>query len=213
MKKFIKITIIFLIIFAWIFSGWPAISLQAQEATSTTTLDSTETSTSETANSTPEVSPPPIEEPASQIEVPPEEEFIEEPAPQLQPQSEPMQSPPLLKERKLTKEIHIDAGARHSCAAKNFNLNISGVNQAIVELEFTGMRSDSENLEIGSLPFGIDIVFLNNDAYEYRPQRIDSGAVLQITNQPGSQKGNFSIPIIYTSGNSATVCQINVINF
>jgi hypothetical protein len=36
---------------------------------------------------------------------------------------------------------------------------------------------------------------------------------LEIVNQPGSQKGNFSIPIIYTSSNSTTVCQINVINF
>jgi hypothetical protein len=213
MKKFIKITIIFLIITAWIFSGWPAISLQAQEATSTTTLDSTETSTPETTNSTPEVSPPPIEEPASQIKGSQEEEFVNELASQPEQELESLLSPQkLIKERKFERLVHFDKNPQHACIAKNFNVDLSGNNQSVVELEFTGMRSDSENLEIGSLPLGIDIVFLNNAAYEYQPQKSDSGAVLQITNQPGSQKGNFSIPIIYTSGNSTTVCQINVIN-
>jgi hypothetical protein len=156
---------------------------------------------------------------ASQSEISPEES-VDEPEPQPESQLESIQptSPTSLpkeriKERKLTKEIHIDARALHSCAAKNFSINLSGVNQVIAELEFTGMRSDFENLEIGSLPSGIDVIFLNNAAYEYWPQKRDGGVVLQITNQSGSQKGNFNIPIIYTSGNSTTVCQINVINF
>jgi hypothetical protein len=153
------------------------------------------------------------EELASQSEIVPEEESVDkpEPQPELQPESTPPTPP--LKERKLTKEIHIDIGARHSCAAKNFNVNLSGKNQAVVELEFTGMRSDSENLEIGSLPLGIDVTFLNNGDYSWSPSKSDSSAILQIVNQPGSQKGNFSIPIIYTSGNSTTICQINIINF
>jgi hypothetical protein len=147
-----------------------------------------------------------------QTEVPPEE-FVEESTPQPESQSEPTPPSPLLKERKLEKEIHIDAGARHSCIAKNFSLNLSGRERDIVEIEFTGMRSDLESLEIGSLPLGIDITFLNNADYSWSPAKSDSKAVLQIVNQPGSQKGNFSIPIIYTSGNSTTVCQINIINF
>jgi len=180
-------------------------------ATSTTSATSTPADNSTSTQAVP--SPSSTEEPASQTEEPPEEEFIEESVPQPEPQPESTPPTPPLKERKLTKEIHIDAGARHSCAAKNFSLNLFGVNQAIMELEFTGMRSDLENLEIGSLPLGIDITFLNNADYSWSPSKSDSGAVLQIINQPGSQKGNFSIPIIYTSGNSTTVCQINVINF
>jgi len=227
--------LIFLLIFGWIFSGPPTL-LRAEEATSTLTVISISTSTPElesVATSTIEIttsstisipanspistavsSPSLIEELAPPIEIlQEEEEFVEEPAPQPELQSQPTSSLPPLKERKLTKEIHIDTGARHSCAAKNFNVNLAGKNQVMVELEFTGMRSDLENLEIGSLPSGIDVAFLNNAAYEYRPQKSDGGAVLQITNQPGSQRGNFSIPIIYTSGNSTTACQINVINF
>jgi hypothetical protein len=129
------------------------------------------------------------------------------------PAEQPSPPQPPLKERRFEKPVRFDKNPPHSCAAKNFSLNLSGVNQAIVEVEFTGMRSDSENLEIGSLPRGIDITFLNNADYSWSPSKSDSGAVLQIINHPGSQKGNFSIPIIYTSGNSTTVCQINIINF
>jgi len=62
------------------------------------------------------------------------------------------------------------------------------------------------------LPDGIDITFLNNADYFLSPSKSDNAAVVQITNQPDSQKGNFSIPIIYQSGNSTTICQINIIN-
>jgi hypothetical protein len=227
-NKFLKIFILFLLVFCWIFWGWQT-SLRAEESTSTPN-DSTTTSTPETTStyetitdttstmtdnsiSTPTVSSQSsTEDLLSQTEEPPEE-FIEESAPQPEPQPESILPTPPLKERKLTKEIHMDTEARHFCTAKNFSLNISSVNQAIVELEFTGARSDSENLEIGSLPLGIDITFLNNADYSWSPTKSDSGAVLQIINQVGSQKGNFSIPIIYTSGNSTTICQINIINF
>jgi len=269
--KFLQIFIIFLIIFAWIFSGWQATSLRAEEATSTlpdsaatsmsadltatsTIADLIATSTSETATSTTAVTPVVTSTPAttstaevatsvtsttsatstptdnftstqevssqsstenlsSQTEAPSEEELVEESVPQPEPQPEPTTPSPLLKERKFTKEVRIDAGARHFCVAKNFNVNLSGKNEAMVELEFTGMRSNYENLEIGSLPLGIDITFLNNADYSWSPLKSDDGAVLQIVNQPGSQKGNFSIPIIYQSGNSTTICQINIINF
>jgi hypothetical protein len=188
-----------------------ATSTLADNSTSTQTVSSSSSTPLETSSLTGQA-----EELAPQSEIGPEEESVDEPEPQpeLQPESTPPTLPtPLLKERQLTKEIYIDIGARHSCTAKNFNVNLSGKNQVVVELKFTGMRSDSENLEIGSLPLGIDITFLNNDDYSWSPSKSDDGAVLKITNQPGSQKGNFSIPIIYQSGNSTTVCQINVINF
>lgn len=120
---------------------------------------------------------------------------------------------PPLKERKLEKKIQIDKNAFHSCAVNNFTIDISGQKQLTVELRLEGMRSDFEHLEIGSLPLGIDITFLSNADYNWQPQKDQEATVLQIINQEGSQKGNFSIPIIYQSGNSTTICQINVINF
>jgi len=182
--------------------------------TSNTTSDSTGDSVSN-SDFTPITPSPPsqAEESVSQIEESQEEEFVNELASQPEQESESLLSPQtLIKERKFERLVHFDKNPQHACIAKNFNVDLSGKNQAIVELEFTGMRSDSENLEIGSLPLGIDITFLNNADYSWSPLKSDGGAVLQIVNQPGSQKGNFSIPIIYTSGNSTTVCQINVIN-
>jgi len=239
--KIFKVAIflpIFVLMIGLVVSGWLHSISFAEEATSTLP-DPAATSTAETttgaastsvdnststqavfsSSSTPLETPSltgQAEELAPQSEIGPEEESVDEPElqPELQPESTPPTLPtPSLKERQLTKEIHIDIGARHSCAAKNFNVNLSGKNQAVVELKFTGMRSDSENLEIGSLPLGIDVTFLNNGDYSWSPSKSDSSAILQIVNQPGSQKGNFSIPIIYTSGNSTTICQINIINF
>ncbi len=90
--------------------------------------------------------------------------------------SEPTTSPSTifqqpLTSRKFNKTITLDKNAHHSCLAQNFTLNISHRNTATIFLQFTGMRSDLEILEIGSLPDSIDIKFLNNSNYEYRPQK------------------------------------------
>lgn len=119
------------------------------------------------------------------------------------------------KERKLNKEIKIAKEASYFCVAKTFQIDISNnLNRNIVEIELGGEKPKSPLLEIGNLPLGIDIVFLNTSDYEWRPKENENTAILQIINQFGSQKGNFSIPIIYTdneSGNSV-ICQINIIN-
>ena len=120
---------------------------------------------------------------------------------------------PPLKERRLERMIQIDRNARHSCIVQNFNVNVYGHERITLELGFKGARGDSEHIEIGSLPLGIDITFLNNNDHVYVPARNISSTALQITNQTGSQKGNFNILIIYTIENSTTICQINIINF
>jgi len=127
--------------------------------------------------------------------------------------SEPLnpQLPPI-RERRFDKKVRIAKDARHSCAAKNFRIDISGQSQTIAEFTLDGDRSDIEAIKIGSLPLGIDITFLNNADHEYSPARKDDVFVLQIINQLGSQKGDFNIPILYTSGNETMICQLNVIN-
>mgnify|MGYP001605653775 CR=1 FL=1 len=194
LSKISKFFLLTVLISGWIFSGWPPTLSRAQETTSTPP-DQAATSTST----------------ISDLEIAlPEEELPEEAPPPSEP---PQPQLPPLKEYKYQKEVRIDKSARHSCVAKSFTADVSGRESIILELELRGARSDFENIEIGSLPAGIDITFLDNANYEYQPKRSDSGAVLQITNQSGSQKGNFSIPIIYISGNSTTICQINIINF
>lgn len=199
--------LIFVLIFGWVFSGWPMIHIFAQEATSTPETPPAATSTSPTAaaTSTSEVATSTPQDITSDEEV--EETPTPEPPQPAAPPSEP------LKERKLNKTVRWDNNAGHFCRAKNFSVNISNQNQVIVELELGGRRRDAELLEVGSLPLGIDITFLNNANYEWQPSKNESAAVLRIINQPGSQKGNFTVPMIYESGASTTICQINVINF
>lgn len=126
------------------------------------------------------------------------------------------QPPPVsLKERKLQKHIEVDPKATHSCRVEPFAIDISNNPSALVKITLARTRGEGqpEEIEIGSLPLGIDMVFANNKDYIYQPQAYETTLDLEITNQPGSQKGNFNIAIIYTSGNSTTMCQINVINF
>lgn len=115
--------------------------------------------------------------------------------------------------RVLNKEIKIDKNAKHSCEVKGGPIDISGRERTSVKLEFTGARRILEHLEIGSLPFGIDITFSSNGKYTYQLLKNKNSVVLEVVNQPDSQRGNFSIPVIYQSMGSATICQVNIINF
>jgi hypothetical protein len=124
----------------------------------------------------------------------------------------PQFEPPPLKVRTYRKGLRIDRHPQHSCVARGSGIALSGVDRTMAELELRGARSVAEDIEIGSLPDGIDITFLNNAGYEFKPSKHDGAVTLYISNQPGSQTGNFSIPIIYTNGTSTTICQINVIN-
>jgi hypothetical protein len=134
----------------------------------------------------------------------------------IQPQ-EPLQpSQPITKERKLNKEIKIKKDAQYFCKAKSFYIDISNINnERIFEIEFEGKKPKNGVLEIGSLPLGIDITFLNKADYEWNISQGENIAVLQIIKQEFSQKGNFNIPIIYTDKDSreSVICQINIINF
>jgi hypothetical protein len=122
---------------------------------------------------------------------------------------------PILKERKLDKKIKISKESEYSCSARNFQVDFSsGPSERIVELELEGKKPKNAVLEIGSLPLGIDITFLNNANYELNVSQNENIGVLQIIKQEFSQIGNFNIPIIYTDKDSgeSVICQINVIN-
>lgn len=122
-----------------------------------------------------------------------------------------------LKERKMTKIVRLNKNVSHRCGAETFKIDLSGETAASARIVLQkGARLEPEEIEIGSLPAGIDITFFQNSDYIYRPAQNETVLDLRITNEVGSQKGNFSIPIIYTkngSSDSTTECQINVINF
>ncbi|MEK7453168.1 MAG: hypothetical protein AAB614_02960 [Patescibacteria group bacterium] len=215
MKRKFLLAMIFL--FTWIFLGQLQTLSFAQEDISTLTeLNATSTaeittSLQTTATSTPVAFSSPIIEQLAKEDLQEEEVMAETQVVESSELSLSFQKS--LKERKLEKLIILDKKAKHRCQAGNFTIDISNQNSAIVELGLNGKRGNFENLEIGSLPKGIDITFFNNADYSLSPLKSENHALLQIVNQVGSQKGNFSIPIIYQRGNSTVVCQINVINF
>jgi hypothetical protein len=139
-----------------------------------------------------------IEEMATTTEEPVPSTTIEEVKPIIQ---EP------LKIRKFEKIINIKNTDNLSCSTDQFSINISEGETKFVNFKLKGERI--KNLEIGSLPAGIDIVFAENNDYQISTN--DDIVQLKIYRQRGSEKGNFSLPIIFSSKNSTIICQINVI--
>ncbi len=112
-----------------------------------------------------------------------------------------------LKVRKLTKKVNIKNIDDLNCFAEEFTINLNEGDTKLVNLRLSG--GGMKNLEIGSLPAGIDIVFTENNDYQISTNM--NSTQLKIYRQKGSDKGNFSLPIIFSSENSTIICQINVI--
>lgn len=181
--------------------------------TTTTTILDTSTTTTTTTELPPSTTT--TESPITTLPEEPEES--EEPVTEI---SEPMPPslplPPPLSVRKFQKNISIDKRAAHSCEAEIFRVDISARSFASGRIILRKDAASSYEVEIGSLPEGIDILFSKNKGYFSRVGTSETALDLEITNETDSQKGNFSIPIIYTkkdTNNSSVICQINVINF
>lgn len=103
---------------------------------------------------------------------------------------------------------------KNSCSVKPFNLEIQAgeIKDAELFLE-RHQKGLNEKIIIGHLPMGIEIFFAKNNDYVIQPEDNESQFILKIISLTNSQKGNFSIPIIYQVDNSFNVCQINVISF
>jgi hypothetical protein len=112
-----------------------------------------------------------------------------------------------LKIRKFEKMINIKNLDDLSCSTDQFSINIKEGETKFVNFKLKG--EGMKNLEIGSLPAGIDIVFTENNDYQISTNK--DIVQLKIYRQRGSERGNFSLPIIFSSKNSTIICQINII--
>jgi hypothetical protein len=126
-----------------------------------------------------------------------------------------MPLPPPLEERQVAEILKIDENAKHSCAAEPFRIDISGLASTTANIVLRKDGAGLEEVGIGYLPQGIDVVFAGSGGYIYHPKTDETSLGLEIKNGAGSQKGDFNIPIIYTHKgvkNSSVICQINMIN-
>ena len=112
-----------------------------------------------------------------------------------------------LKIRKVERKVEIKNVDNILCSMDQFSININEGENKFINLHLSS--EGIKNLEIGSLPNGIDVVFVKNNDYQISAN--DNAIQLKIYRQKGSDKGNFSIPIIFNSKNSTIICQINII--
>jgi hypothetical protein len=148
------------------------------------------------------------------------EEIIEEPF--VEPIEEPIvEEPPFedtipaLTVRRFEKPIFFDKEALHSCEAEQFRMDVSGERSLMGEIFLNKNLDIAYEVEVGSLPDGIDLRFFENNKYVYQPGSSEDALEFEIFVQDGAQKGNFTVPFIYTQkglGDSSVVCQLNIIN-
>lgn len=95
---------------------------------------------------------------------------------------------------------------------------IDAVGDAVADLAEGGLGGPAALLEIGSLPRGIDIRFLETSGYalEFKDRApAEVPLTLSIADPALAQRGSFSIPLIFTmrdGKDSITVCQMQVRN-
>jgi hypothetical protein len=145
---------------------------------------------------------------ASAEEAVPDEPLVQYVEPQVP-------STPPLSVRKYAKEIVFDNETPHSCAAETFRVDVSGKDSARARIILFKGADVAHEVEIGGLPNGIDVRFEKTHTYTYQPGSGEMAVDLIVERDARAQKGNFTVPIIYTPQglpNSSTICQINVIN-
>ncbi len=234
-----KILVLILAI-GWIFSGWPLVRQttaedsvaqdQIPDASSTTPAaeidSSTPTSTNEITIQQQTETENAAERPfAWQPDPAPDYSAVQESQTQVneedvpeeitQPQWSSLPPEPPIRSRTLNKNFRIVQESAYRCDAESFKIDLSGKASAQDKITLGGKKIQSGEIEIGSLPTGVDIQFSNNEDYLYKLSASDNILDLKIVNQEGSQKGSFSVPIFYTDNenNQTTVCQINIVNF
>ena len=243
--KFFKFTLILFLVFSWVFNFMPINfggqdrsqvllpekdfvgALSFEETRTVNIAEAVTTTTTITATTTPvKAIPEPIDETDEpdaiskhtdeiviDAVVNEEEIDVAEEVSEPEIQTEPP-SPPLSR-RILERRVIVDKKATHSCEVETFRVDISGRDTVTVRVILMRDSSAPHEVEIGSLPDGVDITIAKNGAYRYAQGAEDRYLRLTIRNQEGSQKGNFTIPIIYTKkdgADSSTVCQMNIIN-
>lgn len=150
-------------------------------------------------------------------------ENIESPTPKITIQ--PFEFPEEIKlmldilKTKVRPEISFDnfdkkTNSKNSCIIKPFNIEIyeGEIKEAKLILE-RNSRTLNEKIIVGHSPMGIEIFFEKNNDYVIQPQNDEKEFNLKMISLPNSQKGNFSIPIIYQTDNLINICQINLIVF
>lgn len=122
----------------------------------------------------------------------------------------------LPKPRIFTKSFVLDRAAEHTCKARTFRVDISGDDFSWVDVAFEGAEDALYRAEIGGLPRGIEVRFVSTGDYATEVSAGYQVIDLDIHSDPGSQKGNFDIPIIFTAlreeGPSSVSCQFNLVN-
>ncbi len=119
--------------------------------------------------------------------------------------------------RSVQKNIALNPNALHLCSIEPFVVDVSGVDSTVSTLHLIKEDGFDYQIEVGSLPLGIDVALGKEGRYVHEPKKRQDDLELLITRDYGAREGSFSIPIIFTQlteqgAESNVICQMNVVN-
>jgi hypothetical protein len=125
--------------------------------------------------------------------------------------------PPRVKlfKRQVEKNMKFSKHATHSCSAENFKIDLTNTESAQTKLLLGTSAGKGYEMEVGSLPDGIDIKFTRTQGYTRYPTHEDKSVRLDVSRQEGAQKGDFNVSILFTEfgeENATIACQLNIVN-
>lgn len=154
------------------------------------------------------------------------QEELKAPAPEPTPEPKPAPIPVPVEEKveeetplsELTrvydKELFVNKDAKHECHAEFFRVDMSEKSSTLNTIIFTKEANISYEMEIGSLPIGVDIRFSESNSYHKNLGSEDETIDISISKESDAPKGNFTVPIIYTQKgvfDSSVICQLNIV--
>lgn len=117
--------------------------------------------------------------------------------------------------RIFTKKIFVNQDAVHTCTTKVFTVDMKGRTSTQNTLILTKEADIAYEIEVGSLPTGIDVRFNDTNSYNRHIGLEDNMIDFTVTKKANAAIGSFTIPIIYTQKgvfDSSVICQINIVN-
>jgi hypothetical protein len=120
--------------------------------------------------------------------------------------------------RVFDKSIEVDSEAKQSCGINPFMVKVQLNQSRDLFVQINHPDEGSFDLEIGSLPYGVDVRFDSSDDYHLDDLNAAQKTRLVIKAYAGAQSGSFNVPILVTKksflglGKSSSIlCQFNVL--
>lgn len=101
----------------------------------------------------------------------------------------------------------------HTCSVSPFSVDISHTfaTTKVSIQNINQIGQELKMLEIGELPRGFNVTFANQE-FSQKITSTNTEFIISLEKNANSQKGSFTVPVLYSVGETTVLCQVNIIN-